>query len=188
MDYLHTHPGTVIRFHASDMILYIESDAAYLLLPQACSCFARIFYLSNATCRRPPLNGAIQVICKTLQDVVSFATEAETGGIFIGGHHAIPIITELSEINHPQQAKGNRISTNNSTVKGVLTANLRQKLSKTFDMQYWWIKDRIKQRQFDLVWEPGKENRADYFTKHFPPKHHLLQRHIFLQQANLIRL
>ena len=50
-------------------------------------------------------------------------------------------------------------------------------------MRYWWIRDRIKQLQFKLVWEPGKEYRADYFTKHFPPKHHLLQRHIFLQQA-----
>ena len=68
-------------------------------------------------------------------------------------------------------------------MKGILAANLRQKLSKDFDMRYWWIKDRIKQRQFELVWEPGKENRANYFTKYFPPKHHLLQRHIFLQQA-----
>ena len=62
MDYLHTHPNAVVRFHASDMILYIESDTAYLVLPQACSRVASIFYLSNATSGRPPLNGAIQVI------------------------------------------------------------------------------------------------------------------------------
>ena len=188
MDYLHTHPDAVIRFHASDMIIYIESDAAYLVLPQARSRVASIFYLSNATSGRPPLNRAIQVTCKTLQNVVSSVAEAETGGIFIGGQQAYPIITALSELNHPQSAKGNRISTDNSTAKVVLTANLRQKLSKAFDMQYWWIKDRIKQRQFELVWEPGKENRAEYFTKHFPPKHHLIQCQIFLQQAKLIRL
>ena len=81
MDYLHTHPDAVVRFHASDMILYIESDAAYLVLPKARSCVARIFYLRNATSGRPPLNGAIQVICKTLQNVVSSAAESETGGI-----------------------------------------------------------------------------------------------------------
>ncbi len=28
MDYLHTHPEAVVRFYASDMILYIETDAA----------------------------------------------------------------------------------------------------------------------------------------------------------------
>ena len=62
MDYLHTHPDTVVRFHASDIILYIESDAAYLVLLQARSRFASIFYLSNATAGRPPFHGAIQVI------------------------------------------------------------------------------------------------------------------------------
>ena len=76
MDYLHTHPDAVVRLHASKMILYIELDTAYLVLPKEHSCFASIFYLSNANAGRPPLNGAIQVICKTLQNVVSSAAEA----------------------------------------------------------------------------------------------------------------
>ena len=91
------------------MILYIESDAAYLVLPQARSRVDRIFCLSSATTGRPPLNYTIQVICKTLQNVVSSASEAETGGIFIGGQQAVPIITALSELNHRQPASGTRI-------------------------------------------------------------------------------
>jgi hypothetical protein len=35
MDYLHTYPDAVLRFYASDMILIMETDAAYLVLPQA---------------------------------------------------------------------------------------------------------------------------------------------------------
>jgi hypothetical protein len=35
MDYLHTYPNAVICFHASDMILKICSEAAYLVLPKA---------------------------------------------------------------------------------------------------------------------------------------------------------
>ena len=62
LDYLHTHPDAVIQFHANDMILYIESDAAYLILPQARNRIVSIFYLSNDTSGRPSLNGAIQVI------------------------------------------------------------------------------------------------------------------------------
>ena len=100
MYYLHNHPDAVVRFHASDMILYIESDAAYLVLPKARSRVASIFYFRNATSRRPPLNGAIQVIFKTLQNVFSSASEAETGGIFVGGQQSVPIITALSELNH----------------------------------------------------------------------------------------
>ena len=136
MDYLHTHPDVVIQFHASDMILYIESNAAYLVLPQARSRIASIFYLNNATSKRPPLNGAIQVIFKTLQNIVSSAAKSETGGIFIGGQQAVPTITALSELNHPQPSSGTRILTDNSTAKGVFTANLHQKLSKAFDMRY----------------------------------------------------
>ena len=82
------------------MILNINSDAAYLVLPKARSRVASIFYLINATAGRPLLNGAIQVICKTLQNVVSSVAEAETGGIFVDGQQAVPIITALYKLNH----------------------------------------------------------------------------------------
>ena len=85
MDYLHTHPDAVVQFHASNMILCIDSATAYLILPQERSPVAIIFYLSNATAGSPPINGAIQDICKILQNVVSSVAEAEIGGIFIGG-------------------------------------------------------------------------------------------------------
>jgi hypothetical protein len=35
------------------------------------------------------------------------------------------------------------------------------------DMQFHWIRDRVKQGQFEVNWEPSKSNRGDYFTKHF---------------------
>ena len=182
MDYLHTHPNATIRYRASDMILYIESDAAYLVLPKARSRAAGIFYLSDKCDpkTRPPLNGSIEVLCKTLKNVVSSAAEAETGGIFMNGQYAVQIIAALNELGHPQPSQGIRISTDNSTARGVLTANLRQKLSKAFDMRYWWMRDRIKQNQFNLVWEPGSDNRADYFTKHFSPQHHKLMRQTYI--------
>ena len=47
MDYAHTYPDATIRNHASDMQLYIDSDAAYLVLPKACSRGAGNFYFSN---------------------------------------------------------------------------------------------------------------------------------------------
>ena len=33
MDYAATQPDAVIRFHASDMCLHIDSDATYLIHP-----------------------------------------------------------------------------------------------------------------------------------------------------------
>ena len=39
-------------------------------------------------------------------------------------------------------------------------------------MRYYWIKDRINQKQFKLTWRPGVDNMADYFSKHHPPWYH----------------
>ena len=40
------------------------------------------------------------------------------------------------------------------------------------DMRYFWIIDRISQKQFLVIWTPGQENLADYVTKHHPAAHH----------------
>ena len=47
MDYAHTYPNATIRYHASDMCLHIDSNASYLVQPQACSRVAGHFYLSE---------------------------------------------------------------------------------------------------------------------------------------------
>jgi hypothetical protein len=35
LDYLATHPDAIIRYHASDMVLHIHSDASYLWVSNA---------------------------------------------------------------------------------------------------------------------------------------------------------
>jgi hypothetical protein len=37
-DYMWTHPDAIIWYHASDMILNVNSDTLYLSAPKACSC------------------------------------------------------------------------------------------------------------------------------------------------------
>ena len=56
--------------------------------------------------------------------------------------------------------------------------------TKGQDMHYHWIKDRIAQGQYNLFWASGKQNRADYFTKHHPPAHHLQMCPLYLHTAN----
>ena len=48
------------------------------------------------------------------------------------------------------------------------------------DMRFYWIRDRINQRQFNIYWKPGSTNRGDYFTKHFPPAHYSTVRPSYL--------
>jgi hypothetical protein len=48
------------------------------------------------------------------------------------------------------------------------------------DMRFYWIKDRVKQGQFNVYWGPGFQNLADYFTKHHSPAHHKRMRDIYI--------
>ena len=102
-----------------------------------------------------------------------------------------PIRMTLEEMGHKQPAT--KIVTDNATAAGILNNNMKQVRSKAIDMRYYWVQDRIKQKQFILIWKPGKENRADYFTKRHPPSHHKRMRPNYLfceakQLANMIIL
>jgi hypothetical protein len=185
LDYLHTHPDATIRYHASDMILSICSDAAYLVLPNARSRAAGHFFLSTlpsttGVTPTPKTNGAIHVLCKTLRTVAASASEAETGALFLNAQEAVPMITALQEMGHPQLPTGTPLETDNSTANGILHANVRLKRSKAFDMRYFWLRDRVNQKQFNLYWRRGSDNSADYFSKHHSPQHHKNMRPLYL--------
>jgi hypothetical protein len=44
LDYLATHPDATIRYHASDMVLHIHSDASYLSVSNARSRLGGLFF------------------------------------------------------------------------------------------------------------------------------------------------
>ena len=64
----------------------VDPDAAYLVLPGAKSRFTGYFMLesrpNNYAEHNPPLNAPMLVTCKTIENVVCSAAEAECGGLF----------------------------------------------------------------------------------------------------------
>ena len=86
MDYLHTKPNAAIRYHASDMILKVVSDAAFLVLPKARSRAAAIYHLGWINNKKQ--NNLIENICQTIKNVVASALEAEMSGIYLGADTA----------------------------------------------------------------------------------------------------
>eukprot|EP00980_Cylindrotheca_fusiformis_P027368 scaffold20194_cov75-Cylindrotheca_fusiformis.AAC.1 len=87
LNYAATNPDATIRFYASDMVLYVESDASYLSETKARSRVAGFHYLSDKmpnptdpNAKPPPMNGAINVTCKVMKAVLSSAAEAELAG------------------------------------------------------------------------------------------------------------
>ena len=140
LDYVATHPNAIIRYHASDMILYIDSDAAYLVMPGAKSRISGYFQLGNKngfTSFPNGVNGAILVECKTLRHVVASAAEAETGGVFHNAQIGVIVRTALTELGHPQPPTP--LKTDNSTTESFANSTLRQKRSKSWDVRFHWL-------------------------------------------------
>ena len=121
MDYAATYPNAVIRYHVSDMILHVDTDAAYLVLPKARSRIAGHYYLSNhplASGTPTPIpNGPIHTVCQTLKNVVSSAAELEMGGLFVNGQQIIPQRNTLITMGHPQPNNGTPLKTDSATVE-----------------------------------------------------------------------
>ena len=175
MDYLHTHPNAKIRYHASDMQLYIDSDAAYLVAPKAKSRIAGYFYLSDnfhptTMHPNPTLNAPVHIECNLLKHVVSSAAEAEISAIFHNCKIAISLKRMLEALGHKQNMTP--LKTDNSTAEAFSNSTLKEKKSKAWDMRLYWIQDRVTNKEFYVYWKAGDENFADYFTKHFAPSYH----------------
>jgi hypothetical protein len=78
--------------------------------------------------------------------------------------------------------------TDNSTAFGILNETIKQKRSKAMDMIYHWLTDRVRQKQFEVYWQPGLENLGDYHTKHHSAQHHKDMRELILHQANSLQV
>jgi len=97
-NYAATHPEVKIGYYASDMILYIDSNALYLSLPLGKSRAGGFFYLSKRQTKPKEkstslilLNGAVFVLCTRLKHVMASAAEAEVGSLFMNCQESIPI-------------------------------------------------------------------------------------------------
>jgi hypothetical protein len=172
LNYAATHPNTIVRFHASNMVIHTDSDASYLSAPGAKSRAAGYHYLSSHSDKlkpgeSPPHNGPIHVLCAFIGPVVTSAAEAEVGATFMNAQELCPIRQTLINLGQPQPPTP--IHTDNKCAEGILNGTFKQCRSKAIDMRFYWLQDCVKQGQYQIVWGPGEENHGDYFSKHFPP-------------------
>ena len=127
INYAATYTNAHIRFHASDMILTLHTDAAYLVITKAQSRIAGYYYPGNRPNAKyhPKLNGSVIIECKTLNHVVASATESETGEIFTNPQMAIPIRVILEVMNHPQPTTP--IKSDNATSVGFFNKDTNKR-------------------------------------------------------------
>ena len=55
------------------------------------------------------------------------------------------------------------------------------------EMQFFWVADAVEQGKFDIKYFPGKENLADYQSKHHTGAHHVTVRQWSLHEPTSAR-
>jgi hypothetical protein len=102
LDYLAAHPDTIIRYHASDMILHIHRDASYLSVSNTRIRLGGLFFFGNRSPQEDTLNGSILNVASVIKNVVASAAESEVGACFQNAQSGAPLrvtLTELVRIN-----------------------------------------------------------------------------------------
>jgi hypothetical protein len=186
LNYCSTHPDAVIRYHKSNMILHIISDASYLSETGARSRLGGYLFLTDQMVNTvpqpddiaPPFNAPILVNSSIISSVLASAGEAELAALFYNAKDGAMIRTTLEELGHPQPTTP--IQTDNACASGIANNTIKQKRSKAIDMRFYWVRDRVKDGQFLVYWKRGEQNDADYFTKHHPTSHHRIKRSRYL--------
>ena len=112
------------------------------------------------------------------------AAEAKICAILLNDQETILICTTLADLGHNQPPT--LIHVDNSTAAGFSNDAIKQKVSKSIDIRFYWIQDRICRVQFLIYWSTDSTNIGDYFTKYNSPNHHRLMHPIYLHSTTLL--
>ena len=115
---------------------------------------------------------------KVIKPAMDSAAEAEVAAIHLNAKEAVSIRQCLEEMGHPQPAT--RMRTDNAAAQGFVNGTIKQKRSRTFDRQFWWLKGREQQLQLHAAWDAGIYNVAGCPAKHHTSQHHKAARPICL--------
>jgi hypothetical protein len=153
LDYFATLPNAKLRYHGSDMVLKIHSDAGYLNETKAHSRAGGNCFLGNLPDKPEMYNRAILNPTGILKHIASSATEAEVGALFVNTKEGEIVRTTLKEMGFSQP--GSPVTTDNSTANGIMNGTIRQQCSRAIDMRYHWVRDCVVQKHFDIFLETG---------------------------------
>ena len=169
LGYAAAHPNGRKIFRASEMVLRCLSDASYLSRPSAGSVAGSTHFLGDLS-DSAPLNHPISSHSTRIPVVCSFVAEAEYAGAFASSRIATNERQILQDMGHPQPPTP--IFCDNEVAIGLANGSVTLKMSKSLDMRFHWLRDRIQQGQFRVLFIPGAINIADFFTKALPVLRH----------------
>jgi len=168
MGYVRAFPDNFTKYHKSDMILKIQSDASFNSRCKGKSVQGGIHYLTNhdKIHDNDYINAPINCICSQINVVVLSAAEAEYAAVSKNAREGIYERQILEAMGYSQPAT--TILTDNEVAIGLTYDTLKQNASKSIDIRFHFIRDRVRQKQFTVNFIEGVNNLADFFTKSLP--------------------
>ncbi len=149
LQYVSKHRNNGIRFYASNMCLQFMSDASYLCQPRARSVFGCFNYLGD----RNAINGPISCGSWMISCVVALVAETELAGGFQAAQISVQHRRILHDLGYPPPPTLLRMD--NTVALGLAQGSLNKKRSKSMDMRFFWLIDRVAQKQFIVDHIPG---------------------------------
>ena len=162
LQYASTHRNNGIRFYASNMVYSMLSDASYLCRPRARSVYGLVAYLGQDEW----INGPVYCASKMISCVVASVVEAELAGGFQSAQIGVQHRNTLQDFGYPQPPTTLRMD--NTVALAIAEGKINGKRSKSMDMRFFWIADRVSQGEFNCYHIAGIWNVADFFTKALP--------------------
>ena len=153
-------------------MLYAQYDGSYLSVPGGRSRSGGGQYLGN-TNQPTHINGLIAVDCSIIPVVTASAGETEYASGFKTAQMAEWSRTILASFGYPQGPTP--LMGDNACATGLANNTVKIKRSKSIDMRFHWLRDRIQQGHFVAYWRKGCNNLADFFTKIIPVHEHQAQ-------------
>ena len=121
LNYCGINPDASIIFRLSDMILTLDSDAAYHNAPKARSRARGYHYLGNHDGKL--FNGPIYVLAKVIKTVMNAASEAEWGALLNNEQKGVTMRITLEELKWKQPPTS--IRTDNNTASGIMNNTVK---------------------------------------------------------------
>jgi hypothetical protein len=79
------------------------------------------------------------------------------------------------------------INCDNFTAAGITNNTVKWQCSWSMEMRFFWVVDAVAQGKFDIKYFPGKENLADYQSKHHTGAHHVAVHPWYLHEPTSVR-
>ncbi len=159
--YFRNYPYNILVLKACNMRLHLQSDSSFGTRSHGRSVAGEIAYLGNED--PTEINGPILVHSSVIQNVMASIGEAEYAAAFYTAHMASGLRKTLSDLGYPQPPT--HILVDNEVASGIANNTIKTKHTKSIDRQFHWLRDRVRLKEFIVIWRKGIYNLAVFLNQ-----------------------